>query len=180
MFSTHITTLKDYILDKNRYFSAGYANAVRTKQGIYIEKSAKDKKVVFPDDKSGDYFYIRLDTKAPFAESARFALTQAHNTGVMSQVKAHIIAIVKQADAETLVNNLISTIIEKNREATFQDMNWSKEEITKDELSLLPEKDVDAALARIKDATIVRVAFTYPVEVFYKKTNCITNPCTCS
>lgn len=178
MYSSQIEALKNNILSKNTYFNGGYANAVKNNKGVYADKTTKEKIAVFPNDRLGNYFYIRLEQNASFAGSNRFAV-DCGSLGTMVNIRAFIIAVVKKADSEILVANLIASIKEANHQAVLNDMNWNREFIANDEMSEMEEKDRNAILQRLKDETIVRVSFTYPVEILFKKSDCIINPCNC-
>jgi hypothetical protein len=86
---------------------------------------------------------------------------------------------VVNADADSLIENLINTLIWNGVAATGA--QWIKEEVIKQEMRAMGVKDLEAALKRVHgNYTIVSVNFEYRGTFAPTKLNCLENPCKCS
>ena len=170
--------LKDFILEQNEYFNNGYANAYKddithaiiVKQGKYIER-------VLPADKLGNYFYLRNDawTKYEAKEKERLTDTGSQRLTFLDTMSVQLVAVVKDADPYLLIENL------RNTAMMYRGMNvepvtgsWNREQVIITELAKMPVDDVSAALKRLTNETIVRVALS--VSKVFIPGNCITSP----
>lgn len=171
MLKDKLTSIKQSILKYNTYFTQAFDDVYSDDKGI-----RNDEKVLFPSDKLGDYFYLRLKDGVRYAKGQPVSDC---DMAIEAQMSGYLIAFVKGANADDLVLNLVSTLMQINVIPTGS--LWNAEEVVRQEMGKMKDKDVLAALARVKkEYTIVSVSFDYKGGVYPTKLNCITNPCACS
>lgn len=169
MLKDSIISLKDFILDNNSYFSSGYGPVFFNDKGI-LE--------VFPNDKLGDYFYIRHAAKATVDSTAAMKISDcATPMGVRSE--CFLIACVREADNDRLINNLVHTIQGSGRNAVVTGLTYEREAVVLQEMPKHPKEDREKALQNLSNWTIVSVQFNLTVRVKPVKNlaECIENPC---
>lgn len=173
MLKDRLTQMKDDILQYNTYFNNGFSDVYADEQGI-----REKEKVVFPADKLGDYFYIRLNNGARLTNTERDRMIDC-TVAVGATMSGVLVACVKNANADMLVENLVNTLMWNGIIPTGA--MWQKEEVIKQEMKVMGAKDLEAALKRVhKDYTIVSVSFEYRGAVYPVRLDCMQNPCKCS
>lgn len=170
--------LLSHILEKNAYFSKGYANASKDElTGRVLVDKGSDKLVLLPSDVLGNYCYLRNDTQMKHiaAEQQRITDTGSQRLTFNDTMTAYLVAVVKNADTYQLLENL------KNTCMSFADMNvvpissqWNREIVMADELQGMKQDDIRASLQRLKNETIVKLQLSVSKE--YVPSNCIVNP----
>ncbi|OSZ79106.1 hypothetical protein CAP35_12895 [Chitinophagaceae bacterium IBVUCB1] len=170
--------LKDYILEHNTYFSKGFANAYKDEQTAKVMVSrGSDKIVLLPADTLGNYCYLRNDMQMKHQpqESQRLTDSGTQRLTFSDTITAYLVAIAKNADAYQLLENL------KNTCMAYADMsvvpvssNWNREQVMHEELQGMKQDDVQAALQRLKQETIVKLQVN--INKHYVPSNCIVNP----
>lgn len=171
MLKSIIHRLKDYIKTTNPYFGAGYADVYMDQtQGIVNENGP-----VFPNDTDGNYFYLRLPDNIGFVQGGEYIVQDcAQGLGASAQIV--LVAIVKDADEDLLLTNLVNTVQTFVANISFTGATYKKEVVTRSELSWMNGPDRDAALQRIPDdMAIVSLSFTITAPVVMN--NCVVNPC---
>lgn len=167
-----------HILEKNAYFSKGFANAYKEElTGRVLVDKGSDKLVLLPSDVMGNYCYLRNDTQMKHiaAEGQRLTDTGSQRLTFNDTMTAYLVAVIKNADAYQLLENL------KNTCMSYAEMNvvpvssqWNREIVMADELQGMKQDDVLASLQRLKNETIVKVQLSVSKE--YVPSNCIVNP----
>lgn len=168
-------TLKDFILQKNSYFSAGFANAFKdeTTRTILVQDGS-DMKMLLPNDTLGNYFYLRNDSSFSYdaAEAQRLADGGSQRLSFNDMILVYLVAVVKNADAYLLIENLRNTCM------LYDDMNvqpvssvWKRELVLIEELQKMKADDIAASLQRLKDETIVKISLA--VSKLFIPANCI-------
>lgn len=176
MIQTSITALKDYILTWNTYFTNGYDD-------VYMDENTgivANDKPVFPNDKIGDYFYIRLPQQTRFDYTAASTINDCSNTPMLD-AELTLIACMRNASADILMTNLVNTISSYNDAVRFISARYNSEDVVLQELSRMKKEKVDAALSRLGNHTIISVTFRMLVNFKLRKVSadCILNPCVC-
>lgn len=171
--------LKDFILSKNTYFDNGYANVFKDSDTKKIfTRSGNELVCVFPNDNLGNYFYLRNEAGIQYQPQLAERVTDSGPARLLfnDNVSVQLIAVVKDADAYVLLNNL------RNTAMMYKEMNvipasaiWLSEDVIVTEMAGSEAKDISAALQRIKNETIVRLTLT--VSKQYIPNNCIVNSC---
>lgn len=170
--------LKDFILDKNPYLNAGFANAYKddATQAIYMRENL-ELKPVFPADNYGNYFYLRNEESIRHEAQLEQRTTDngAQRLTFLDAITVQVVAIVKDADAYQLIENLVNTAM-MYEGAYVQPLTtiWNREQIVATELKGMKADDVQSALQRLRDETIVRI--TMNVSKYFIPGNCIENP----
>lgn len=170
--------LRNHIHTRNNYFHHGYANAFRSDvTGAIWAHKLKDMQCLLPDDTLGNYFYLRTDATIRLEPQPAERLTDggAQRVGFLDAVTVYLVAIVSNADAFRLIENL------RNTAMSYADMNvlpvsasWNREQIVTEELAKMKADDVAAALKHYNDETIVKL--TMNVSKTFIPGNCIVNP----
>ncbi|MCB9047168.1 MAG: hypothetical protein H6550_13630 [Chitinophagales bacterium] len=170
--------LRDHILEHNKYFSTGFANAFKddTTDAILI-KDGKDMRRIMFADGLGNYFYLRNDTWSKYEakEQERVTDNGAQNISCLDTMSVHLVAIVNNADAYRLIENLRNTVM------MYEPLNilpvtstWNREQVVASELYGMPMEDINATLQRLTDETIVRLSLS--VSKMFIPGNCIKEP----
>lgn len=170
--------LKDHILEQNKYFSTGFANAYKddTTNAIYVQ-DGKDRRRIMYTDGSGNYFYLRNDawTKHEAKEPERLTDNGAHRLTFIDTMSVQLVAIVNNADAYRLIENLRNTVMIYNPLNVIPvTSSWNREQVVATELSKMPMEDINAALQRLTDETIVKLSLS--VSKIFIPENCIAEP----
>jgi hypothetical protein len=176
MIQSTLTGLKDYILSTNTYFGKGFDD-------VYMDESTgivANNLPVFPADNLGDYFYLRLPNQSRFDYNVVNRVTDCSNTpAIVSEIT--LVACVRKANADRLVTNLLNTISSYNDDVRFVTVQYRSEDVVLRELSRMKKENIDAALQRLGNHTIVSVNFSLSVSFRLRKvsSNCILDPCKC-
>jgi hypothetical protein len=167
--------LKQFVLDKNKYFDWGFANAFKDAetQALYVQ-DGKDRKAMFPNDTLGNYFYLRneMATRHEVLADERLADNGSQRVVFRDGITVYLVAIVKNADAYLLIDNL------RNTAMMYTGMNvvpvqtiWNREQILKEELTGMKKENITPALQRLKNETIVKL--TLQCTKIFIPGNCI-------
>lgn len=170
--------LKAYILERNTYFSKGFANASKDElTGKVLVGNGSDKLVLLPADTLGNYCYIRNDAQMKHVpqETQRLTDSGTRRLTFNDTITAYLVAIVKNADAYLLIENLKNTCMAyANMNVVPVNSSWNREQVLYDELQGMKQDDIRAALQRLKQETVVRLQLVISKE--YIPSNCIVNP----
>jgi hypothetical protein len=169
---------KDFILEKNKYFTNGYSNAflINTDetQGIF----SMDGDFIFPSDIDGNFFYLRHEANITFTPdiSQSIADCDAGRMGFNDVQTVYLVAVVDEADEYALLSNLRNTAMMYNG---FSAIPTSGILIATNtiiaELSPFGDKVVYKALQNLNEQAIVRL--TLQITKPYVASKCINNPC---
>lgn len=170
-----LTAIKDFVLQYNPYFSAGYSDVYMDETKGYI---ANDK-VIFPNDNLGNYFYLRLPHDVGFDYTPASRVDDCSNTPNPTG-DVTIVAIVKDANPDKLIQNLLNTISGYNATVRLKGAKYNSANVTLTELGRASKEVKEAALKRLKH-TIVSITFTLSVPFTLRRitSNCIIDPCQC-
>jgi hypothetical protein len=176
MVSNDFELLKDYIIDRNKYFNRGFANAfTNEKNGRVLVKNGRDYMELLPSDRLSNYFYLRNDPTIKHALGARledFGGIYSYN----DTLNICLVAVVNDADAYQLINNLRNTVLfYKPLSITATQSAFNRIQVLSSELKGVEEEDLIGALQRLKNETIVSV--TLQVTKEFNPNRCIENPC---
>lgn len=172
MLQPKLIDLKDFILKYNPYLDNGYANVTLDNEVGIINDS---KQIIFPSDKLGKYFYLRVPTKSTFEYSnpiADNALSIRLNSDII------LVSYLKEGDADLLGYNIAGTI------GRYQDVNtkikeilFHSDDVVRQELGKLTKENVSAALQKMRNSVIVSIHFTMTFDYVFQQLNCIKSPC---
>jgi hypothetical protein len=177
MTSQDLESFKDFILERNPYFSTGYANAFKDGEtsGIYARVNG-NLKSIFPDDRVGNYFYLRNDPNAQFISKSGLSDCGSDKAIYDDRLTVYLVAIVNDADEFSLISNLRNTsLLNKGMIVIPTGAMWLRENVVLTEMSGFEDEDKMKALARLKGQTIVRLQLQVTKEFIPSK--CIINPC---
>lgn len=170
MYNQELTDIKNAILQYNTYFDKGFT-------GVYQDERkgiVHNENVIFPMDTLGNYFYLRLPSVVRFTTRPQDKISDCLY-GMSVNAPIILVAVVKDADPDKLVKNLLYTLATMN--VSIQSAVFDSASVVLQELSRVSSSVQDAALARISNHTIVSIAFTLDSVFIPQKLNCITNPC---
>lgn len=162
--------LLEHIHDLNEYFDKGY-------EGVYQDENTgivHEQQPVFPADNLGDYFYLRLP------DSVTFEYGDAYNNeeGANKPAKLYnlvLVACVKNADPDKLINNMIVSLSKFKRDVTIQSAVIESEKVIQQELAFMSEDNRTRALQnKPENLTIISVSFSFVEETLI---DCIVKPC---
>jgi len=173
MLKQVLADLKDFILTYNPYFDTAFS---------YVEMDDEtgivhDEQPVFPSETFGNYFYLRF-TNQLTPDYANPIADNSLSLGIRANV--FIVACMRDADADLLVGNILSTVGRYEPINTvFGQILYHSEDVLKQELAKMKDKEnITAALQRLpQDMTIVSVQVTINFPYSLLKLNCITKPC---
>lgn len=168
MYNDKLIQIKDYILETNLYFDRGFSDVyLDEKRGIVHNNN-----VVFPMDTLGNYFYLRLPSVVRFTTRPQDKISDCLY-GFSINAPVILVAVVKDADADKLMTNLLSTLASQS--VSIQSAIFESASVVLQELARTKTEIQDAALARIGKHTIVSISFTLDSQ--FIPSNCIVNPC---
>lgn len=178
MIKQDFEQLKNFILDNNDYFHKGFANAYKDDVSNAINvQQGKDVLSVLPADNLGNYFYLRNDawTKFEPKHPERLSDTGTQRLSFLDTISVQLIAVVENADAYILIENLRNTAM-MYKELNVQPVtgSWNREQVVASELSNMSSSDINAALQRLSNETIVRVSLS--ISKTFVPSSCINNP----
>jgi hypothetical protein len=182
MWNKTIHELTAHILKYNTYFNKGFSNAFQDEETgiVWGKDDNKDLLKIFPNDALGNYFYMRPQPKGSFVSMPEVKMSDTRpGLGLTNQIT--LVAVVKNANADILLNNLISSVQAFSQSyITLNSWIAQTELVIVNELSKLKDKaEIEAALQRIKpDQKIVALLFTIGAPYTYYALNCLPNPCT--
>lgn len=178
MLQEDFEELKEFILSQNNYFREGFANAYKddTTHAVWV-KQGKDMQRIMPADMLGNYFYLRNDAwaKHEAKEPQRITDTGTQRVSFLDTMSVQLVACVQHADAYQLIENLRNTAMMYDKLSVLPvTSSWNSEQVVATELAQMKMEDINAALQRLKDETIVRVSLS--VSKLFVPGNCIVNP----
>ncbi len=177
MKTTDFEALRDYILKKNPYFSSGYANAFTDTEteAIYAYVNG-DLKAIFPEDRFGNYFYLRNDPNIKFTPKTGYQECGIGRFNFDDAMTCYLVAVVNDADDYELINNLRNTVLGFGGLIGIPvNAMWQRENVVLSEMKDFSEECKFTALTNLKDQSIVKIQLTLSKE--YIPNNCINNPC---
>lgn len=179
MTSADFIAFKNFVLEQNTYFNAGFANAIRMPQNNQILAPANngEYEAIFPADTYANYFYLRGEGDIKYQAQEKERLTDSGKNRLTFQDTAtfHIVAIVNDADALKLVENLRTTAMAYTVLSAIPiSANYNRESVVNEEMKDMDKKVIIKALQNMSDQTIVRV--TLAVNKTFIP-GCIINPC---
>lgn len=177
MTTALIATLGDYIKTQNTYFDNGYYNAFKDGGVIYAVENG-NLRIVFPLDTKGSYFYMRVngDINHNASEANRITDCGVGRLAFNYTQPMVLVAVVKKADEYKLHNNIFNTLMQFTTfDAIPQSSSLIAEDVVRTEMQGALAGDIEAALQRLKDETIIRINFN--INGIYIADNCIVDPC---
>lgn len=184
MIATQLPALVSRILALNPYFDAGYGDVFTDERLGYMFRNPKDGSPtpVFPNDTLGDYFYLRMPQTWSFSNSPGDLIADGISYATLSGT-VFLVAYVKNADADKLALNLITTLRQQGcagqgAAISLLSASAQRDIVLLQELSGLSEEAQEIALQRLGEGiTLVSVSFTYTAPLPFN--TCITDPCKC-
>ncbi len=169
---------KDFILDKNTYFNHGFANAYKDDigQAVYV-RSGKDRQRVMPADNLGNYFYLRNDAwmKHEAKELQKITDTGTQRLTFLDTMSVQLVAVVNNVDVYQLIENLRNSVMMYEvLDVHPVTSSWNREQVVATELAKMNAEDINAALKRLKDETIVRIGLS--MNKIFIPGSCIKEP----
>lgn len=173
MIQPTLTAIKDYILSQNTYFNKGFDE-------VYMDEAkgivADEKTIVFPNDKLGSYFYLRLPSQSRFDYAAASKISDCSNTpDIVSEIT--LVCCVLKASPDRLMTNMLNTISKYNPDVRFVSCRYRSEDVVMTELARMEKGNIMAALSRLGKHTII--SLTFSLSVGFKLSKCIVDPCSC-
>lgn len=179
MITKNFEDFKNHVLRSNSYFSKGYANCFKdVETNKILLRIGNNFKEIFPDDKEGNYFYLRNEPAISFQADRAKATSDCGigRLGFLDTITTYLVAIVNGADEYELISNL------RNTAMAYPNMNiiptssiWMRENVINQEMSGFEAETQLKVFSRLKDQTIVRI--TLQIQSDFIPDNCIINPC---
>lgn len=173
MFKRSLENIGEFILKYNTYFDNVFTDVVQDETTGIIHNG----EAIFPNDTLGNYAYLRLPKNIRFDYSSAYAIAEGITTpGLLTDVI--LVACVRDADSDVLLNNLLNTISACNQTIRLTNAIWQPEVVITQELALIPKENIGAALQKLDmNYTIVGIGFTVTNNYSLLDLSCITNPC---
>lgn len=178
MLKEKLYNLKEHILKYNPYFNNAFDYTVQDENTGIIHDSIP----VFPADNLGDYFYLRITNNVRFDNQSIYnTATTISGVGLVPTII--LVACVRDADADKLLNNLVNTLRAESCGARIGlvSMLFNGRDVILQELARMKEKEnIEAALQRLPSGmTLVSITFTYSFNYTFQKLKCFDPPCNC-
>lgn len=177
MTTNDLKALRDHILTKNTYFSNGFFNAFVDGEtsAVYTVENG-NLRSIFPDDRLGNYFYLRNEPNMKFALKTGLEECGVGKFIFDDTITVYLVAIVNDADEFELINNLRNTLLSaKGLIAIPTAAMFQTENVLIDEMKGFEETAMIEALTNLKNQTIVKLTLSISKEFIPNK--CIDNPC---
>lgn len=174
MIKETIEAVRDHILNVNTYFMKGIGGVTINEAGYVVGNA-----IIFPNDTFGDYFYLRQATKSTFDTNTYDRVSDCSNAESL-RTDIFIVACVKDADPDKLIDNLIWTM-QKFADSKAISIITDTDAVIAQELAKASKVNKAAAQARVGDYTIVCLQVNVGTRVLPVTSlkNCIQNPCSC-
>lgn len=174
MLQQQLVKLKDFILTNNPYLNTGYSEVYQDVETGHI---ASAKKIVFPADNEGDYFYLRLPNQLAFDYNPAYNVTGSQS-GVALAAKITLVACMRKANADKLCENLINTIRNYPQDLKLTGAIYQPEDVVMQELGKVKKEVMIEALKKLpSNMAIVSISFILVDPMGYQPLKCITSPC---
>lgn len=177
MRTADFEALKNHILKLNGYFTTGFANAFKDTQtsAIYTRVNG-NLKAIFPEDRLGNYFYIRNEPQATFTAKLGYEDCGPGRAAYDDRLTAYLVAIVQDGDEYEMIANLRNSVLRyKEMFVVPVGAIWQRENVVITEMQGFEDSEILTALTNLKGQAIVRVQLQITKE--YLPNNCITEPC---
>lgn len=176
MITADLDVLKDWILEKNKYFNAGFADAWQDPLSGLIAIGNNERLSVGIDDRYGNYFYIRVNEEIGYSASR-----EQLKDGVISTdetARCFLIAIVKNALPKELARCLLNSLIR------YQDQRIrpvrsiiKRESVVASEMKDIGKESLQYILSNLKDVQVVSIEFQMTTIFHSINDNCPCEPC---
>lgn len=177
MQTAALKNIKDYILKWNSYFQNGYDNVYTTETGIVVSEG-RNIKVIFPSDSDGAYFYLRQVKNGVFDNGVPYKIANSIR-GIGMQGQIVLVAYMKGADGDLLIQNLLNTIQSyQNTSIKFLSYKINPYFVIQDELSGIEKSNIETAMRNFNNNdALVSFTFSLTTPVIFFEPNCIKAPC---
>jgi hypothetical protein len=176
MITEDFIALKDFLLDKNRFFDQGLANVYLDEiTGLIYQGDGSEKFAVGIDDQFGNYFYIRTDADIRYSQS-RPQVTDS-SMALDETVKCYLVAVVDQARPKELVQCLLNSIVRYGNERIRPIRAlYIREIAVAKELARLPKEDIQYALQNLAERQVVVLEFDFTTKFTARADGCPCDP----
>jgi len=176
MLKQKLADLRDFIILKNPYFDKGFTDVVQDDETGVINDNNEP---VFPNDIYGNYFYLRIPQKMQFVYDNVNNMGDNY-LGIGVSSKIFLIAYMRSASPDTLIENLITTL-GRYQEITTKLINatYQADTIILQEMSGVKEKgNVQKAIQNFSlDNALISIEFNASIQYTFQQLKCISNPC---
>lgn len=169
--------LRDHIMKYNKYFSTGYANAYKDTETSAIWCRVEDGlKSIFPDDRVGNYFYLRNDPSISFMPQTGLTDYGPTSATFDDRQTVYLVAVVSDANEYELIANLRnSCLMYKPLNVVPVGAMWQRENVVLHEMAGFDDDEKMAALEALTNETIVRIELRVSKE--FIPSLCINDLC---
>ena len=174
MIQPYLDEIGATILQYNPYFDRYFTNVEQSEELGYVHNGNE---IVFPNDIYGNYFYLRIPSKIGVTYD------NINNNGNFNAVGLatviNLVAMVKDADAQKLALNIMSTVGRAcNYTKKFNQILIHNEDVIATELQQCSDNVIQKAIQCVSDDyTLISINFTLTINQPFLQLNCITNPC---
>lgn len=177
MINADFISLRNFMLDKNRYFNQGFANVYQDElTGLIYHGDGNEKFAVGIDDRFGNYFYLRTDSDIRYTDTR----PQMGDTtrGLDETLKCYLVAVVEDAIPKELVQALLNSLLHYGDER-IRPLRaiYIREVAAAKELAKLPKENVAHVLENLGERQVVTLEFDLTTKFSAVAFDCIPNPC---
>lgn len=178
MIKTELEKIKAHIGELNQYFDTGFGYAIKdANAGVIWSETDKGKKIVFPEDRIGNYFFIIVDDTIKFSNTNNLSDTGIGKKTQIDSIPCSLVAIVNNADELALLGNLRNSLASYKGSVSLvaNSANIVRESVVISVMKSFDKKEIIEALSGLKNQTIVELKFTAIVP--FVTNYCITDVC---
>lgn len=170
-------SLRDHILSMNEYFNSGYDLVIKdSEDGILYYEIGDKRKIVFPDDTNGNYFFMVLDGQIKFDSRNSDKINDCGGKVYSDQSNLILVCVVRDADEWSLLANMRNTIAKfKGFTLTVSGAQLDREEVVYNIMKNTGEQATIRALSRMKNETII--SLTINASKNFIPNGCIVDVC---
>ncbi|WP_346318178.1 hypothetical protein [Chitinophaga sp. YIM B06452] len=177
MTTEDLTKLKDFLMDKLRFFNQGFANVYLDElTGLIYQGDSFEKFAVGINDSFGNYFYIRTEANIDYSES-RPQVTDS-SASVDEALRCYLVAVVDKAQPKELVQAILNALLQYGSEKIrpVRAVHHRETAVAK-ELAKIGREEIKDVLQRLGSWQVVILEFSLYTRFTAKPFNCIPSPC---
>lgn len=177
MYHEQLKALGEYIKDHNPYFANGFTYAWQDTETGQIWAESGGKRPVFPEDRLGNMFYLRI-TSIDFQDAEYFPMLNCQSTGTDAVLSIVMVCVVKDADPVLLLSRITNTLaLFGAGDIKLLKADVIRESVTLTELNKADEAARRAALQRLKNQAVISINFTFRIPVDFQALDCLPPIC---
>jgi hypothetical protein len=181
MFRQELSKITAHMKQYNPFFMEGYSTVWQDPETGHVwAETEKGRMSIFPEDRLGDYFYLRTLAQGRLAiDQQQYPVIGCNLTGIVATGSIRMVAVVRDANADLLIVRLVNALsLYDVTTLQVSAFNPYSELVLASEMALADESDIATALQRLGNEAIVSVDFNLSAGIGFKKLDCLPEICT--